>query len=203
MDYTSVLSLLNHYLENEQVSLYVLLIHYVPDIVDYFSIPPRVQKIIETLYCKTFELKPFGLSETFMFGKLHGLHDNYAKKNLYGCWWYKCDLVHRDRNLPAIKTSIRTSWFRHGKLHRDNDLPAIDEEYLKKWYVDGKLHRDEGLPAVIDKLKNMQQWYVNGVLHRDGGLPAVEDNYIKEWVEHGKFIRCECLNMEKLFNINV
>jgi hypothetical protein len=94
--------------------------------------------------------------------------------------WYQNNLIHRDKDLPAIIDNEGNKfWYQNNLIHRDNDLPAvIKKDGSKFWYQNGLLHRDNDLPA-IEERDGSKYWYQNGLLHRDAKdknenfLPAV------------------------------
>ena len=70
----------------------------------------------------------------------------------------------------VIKKCGENYWYRCDKLHRDDDLPAFTSKYWQGWYNNDLLHRING-PAVI-KAVGTKEWYQNSKLHRLDG-PAI------------------------------
>ena len=91
--------------------------------------------------------------------------------------WYKDNVIHRDDDLPAIKSPDGVQmWYKNGLLHRDNDLPAITCWQYMQWYRNGLVHREKG-PAMI-KREGPEYWFING---KDITVQVTNKNNWREW----------------------
>ena len=79
------------------------------------------------------------INDTYLFGKLHSINDNYALCDSFGKYWYYQGKEHRENDLPSkIYKSGTKIWCYHGELHRENDLPTvISFNGDKYWYYHG------------------------------------------------------------------
>lgn len=88
---------------------------------------------------------------TYLNGARHSFNDKPAYQQTNGDTqkWYKCGVLHRDNDLPAIIEvsdidSVMFCWYKNGVLHRDNDKPAImifDLSYRRFIYYDNGIIR--------------------------------------------------------------
>ena len=127
MDYLNVRKLMGHLL-NSSLSDFIIF-YYIPDVLDYFSIPNSLQNKLEDRYCE-YKETPDEKRWT-MFGKLHGKRDECAmeeKGQFPTKHWKKCGILHRENDLPAVEWydgNVTKEWWKNGQRHRDHDLPAV------------------------------------------------------------------------------
>ena len=208
MDYLQASNILGHHLHDNDLVRFIIAT-YIPQLMNFFSLPPHLQAAIEMKFCVDRVLIK-NKTDTKLFGKLHSRLNEPAVCHHNGkdLKWYKCGKLHRDNDLPAIERRIGHWWFQHGQLCRYNDKPEVilfpryggpEERYYKKKpdnYLYSnlqclkhyKLHRDGDKPAKVNE--DNKEWCQNGKLHRDGDKPAVETTYgPQKWYQNGKLHR--------------
>lgn len=174
----------------------MILLNYLCDVLDYFSMPPNWQLHIERLYVEDHcdDLVEF----TTLFGKLHGLKDRparvcvdptYIHRDEFICEWYKSGVRYRGSGKPTtIQKSGKKQWWTfnveenlyHIKCDDGTLLWQRDDQWLELW-----LHRDNDLPAVI-RPDGTKEWWSRGERHRDNNLPAIlHVNGDGEYYQHG------------------
>lgn len=97
-------------------------------------------------------------------------------------------IIHRDDDLPAIKSTLFESYYKDGYLHREDDLPAnIKYNEFEEYFKFGKRHRDGDLPAL--DVNGVKKYYKNGKVHRDGDQPAIISKHLIKYIKHGRIHR--------------
>lgn len=187
-----------------------LLLHYIPDEIDLFTAPRSFMYNVEDLFCTEDSI-------TKLFGMIHSHRDEPAEHvpEAYTAW-YKCNLLHRENDLPAYimyndeHVVDDQKWYWRGNLHRENDMPAVVTPNEQSWYQHGEEYRQYGKPFRIsfgDKYYNEGQdktrveykdgsvaWYIDDSLHREDDLPAlIESNGNKTWALCGDYHRANDL----------
>lgn len=151
---------------------------------------------------------------------LHNEKDEpaYINKESKGRWFYKCGVLHREGDKPAVELAdgLRAH-YNKGVLHRDGDKPAKYnvntgfELYVKNGIrfregdkpflidpVEGKLiwgddkgdrHREGDEPAYVNTLTGEKIYYKHGKKHRDGDLPAYDSPTVKRYYKNGLLSR--------------
>ena len=192
MDYLNVRKLMGHLL-NSSLSDFIIF-YYIPDVLDYFSIPNSLQNKLEDRYCE-YKETPDEKRWT-MFGKLHGKRDECAmeeKGQFPTKHWKKCGILHRENDLPAVLIgSVIKQWHIRGKPCRLNpNDPNVIFGTSNGWINEnGFYHRDNDLPAYINTSNGVEifyKWYCNGKPHRLNN-PAVINTLDEcvEWWKDGK-----------------
>lgn len=184
LDYHHLLTEVTQALHVNELARYVTL-HYLMDVVDFFSLPTPVQHQVEDMFivnCTDEDRTKLGcvcgfncrqqcyhIVQTTLFGKNHSYRDNPAivyRGSKYCALWYKAGFLHRDHDLPAEKFFNTHMWYIRGINRRANiDLPCFVSPTKQVW-------RDE-----------------IGLVHRDNDLPACIDNTIRQWWHHGHLLR--------------
>ena len=198
MNFHDVVSCVNHFLNNEQLTIQIVICQYAANQICYFSMPTIIQNAIEDRFCQSSTYKNnnkyYSTTETLLFGKFHSIRDNFAYElsdlNMFKVHkWYKCGFLHRDCDLPALIESshdanITQEWYWKGLKHRANDLPAIiHQNGSLEWYIHGERHRDFDLPAYVEDDKKV--WYQHNLCHRDGDKPALVCKDYQKWMRRG------------------
>ena len=160
-NFHELLSIFDQLVKNNDITKF-LLSQYLFDDIDFFTMPKWFANYLEKKYCVT--IRDQTTIATYLFGKLHSKCDNCALNNGQQMKWYKC-----------------------GLLHRDNDKPAVINEHGSiSWYQRGLAHRDGDKPAHINKYTYVQVWYQHGIIYRDNNQPAIESLVEKEWYINGE-----------------
>ena len=190
MQYVCLRNILTNYIFVDVTS--IVIVYYVADCIDYFSMPHGIQEAIEHRHCK----KQIDGEKyiTTLFSHEHGLLDSPAVEHL-GSYsmklWKKCGNKHRDDDKPAYVYIDRSSkiekWFVHGKpaRHRAKDPHALDSNGIMWWLNDmGQVHRENDLPAYI-RMNGSARWYRDNKLHRECGPAVIRANGEEEWYKNG------------------
>lgn len=108
--------------------------------IDWFSLPPHIQKYIEDKYCVDHPGNDDDGYMTTLWGLKHSRGDEPAVvyPNIRCKVWYKCGIEHRDGDLPS-KFIFYGIWFtKKGRKHRDGDLPAyVLYDGSMEWWKNG------------------------------------------------------------------
>lgn len=197
LNYVEMVQCLKEVIDGDITRLIIM--HYLADEMDFFSLPLHVQNAVEQRFC-VYDSKNM---QWTMFGVLHGPGHTCARSDFAGdnydsdfedifphehaSEWWKCGELHRDHDLPAIMTGDGSMlWYQRGLRHREHDKPAVIDttQNAKFWYMDGLLHRENDAPAV--EFDTCKHWYWHGNLHRFGDKPAIVfENGNQQWFVHG------------------
>lgn len=190
IDYFAIKHLLNDIFDMNLADF--LILYYIPDILNYFSMPNNVQRRVETQHCKmSVEERgiPYNVMKWKMFECLHGLHDNPALfySNDSTKFWMKCDFYHRENDLPVNEETLSKHWYYKGVPFRknSNDPHCITSDGSMWWYDQyGICHREDDLPACIIVQNGQEvkrEWIIHGKFHRLCGPAVVYATGEVEW----------------------
>jgi len=83
---------------------------------------------------------------------------NGKYKELFGIYYYKNDILHREDGPAIIYKSNTKSWYINGKKHRIG-APAIEwSNGDKEWLINDEFHREDG-PAIEYATGHKEWWY--------------------------------------------
>ena len=142
MSCEEVTLVLNHLLHYTSVTDFLIL-NYLADWFDFFTLPRSIQQRIEDRHCKFNKLTPDIYTWT-LFGRAHGPRDEPASINgNHFKIWQKCGLTHRDNNdQPALY-----------KIKYFGNPDDKECEITEEWHHKGLRHRETG-PAIIRTFSN-------------------------------------------------
>lgn len=174
----------------------LLCLHYIPDFIDYFSMPNDIQCTIERRFCKLKNTKKKRNKEWFMFNRRHGPSNWPAIETRTNIKvWLKSGLYYRRNNLPTQMNGYMLLTGHHLLIfHAQKPFVKIDDKielikeinafryfnfnqnYNKFKLSNEEIHRPESLGPAVEIEDHTKLWVKNGVLHRTTGPALIKFN---------------------------